>query len=168
VDGDTAERDTRLRRLNAWLTLAANVGVLVGIIFLVFELRQNTVAVRSAAASSLQSSYSDIELVIAGNRDFADVLVKGRAAAPVDVAEELRLMAFYRTVLRGWQNSQYQHLSGTLGQGLWEGEMGFFKETIGADRGLYDYWASNKALYSPAFNALLESIAPEAPNRGSE
>ena len=42
-----------LDRLNKWLTLVANFGVLVGIIFLILELSQNTQALR---ANAIQNS----------------------------------------------------------------------------------------------------------------
>lgn len=38
-----------LDSLNKWLTLAANIGVIAGIIFLGLELNQNTTAVQSAS-----------------------------------------------------------------------------------------------------------------------
>jgi len=43
-------------RLNQWLALAANVGVIAGIIFLVYEIRVNTDAVRSAN----YAAYNDV------------------------------------------------------------------------------------------------------------
>jgi len=47
-------------RLNSWLTLVANVGVLFGIVFLALEIRQNT---NSLAAQSI------LELNLANNAD---------------------------------------------------------------------------------------------------
>ncbi len=65
-------------RLNRWMTLGANIGVLAGIIFLAFELQQNTVATQLEAASNFQDSFSEIELFIAGSPEFAELLRKGR------------------------------------------------------------------------------------------
>ena len=59
---------------NRWLTLAANIGVMAGIIFLAFELQQNTVATQLDAAGRYQASFSEIELFIAGSPDFAELL----------------------------------------------------------------------------------------------
>ena len=65
--------------LGQTIQILANVGVLAGILFLAFELRQNTMATRSAAASSIEASFSEAELFIAGNAEFAELLTKGRA-----------------------------------------------------------------------------------------
>lgn len=46
--------------VNKWLTLTANVGVIFGIVFLGFEIRQNTIAVKSEAALGIQSQVQSI------------------------------------------------------------------------------------------------------------
>ena len=42
-----------LDRLNSWLSLTANVGVLLGIFLVAYELRQNSVEVRAQTRSTL-------------------------------------------------------------------------------------------------------------------
>ncbi len=79
---------------NRWLTLAANIGVMAGIIFLAFELQQNTVATQLQAASNFQSSFSEIEFLIAGNPEFAELLTKGREGQDTSAADQLRLSVF--------------------------------------------------------------------------
>jgi len=56
------DNETKLDQINRWMMLAANVGVLLGILFLVFELRQNTIASHAEAASNYQDSFSEIEV----------------------------------------------------------------------------------------------------------
>ena len=73
-------------RLNRLLGLFANFGVLAGIIFLAFELNQNTVATRLEAASNFNASFSEIELLIAGNPEFSELLTKGRSGGFGDVS----------------------------------------------------------------------------------
>jgi hypothetical protein len=57
-------------RLNRLLGLFANFGVLAGIIFLAFELNQNTVATRLEAASNFNASFSEISCLSRGIRNF--------------------------------------------------------------------------------------------------
>lgn len=70
-----------IEKLNQWLMLAANVGVLGGMLFLAFEIRQNTSQMRTDASHSITElvnalnadTYSDpefAELFIRGNQDF--------------------------------------------------------------------------------------------------
>jgi len=148
-----------LDRTNQWLTLAANVGVLAGILLLAHEIQQNTVATQSAAASSLQSTYADFELLIAADGDFAEILRKGRDGESLGPTELLRLIAFYRTVLRGWQNAHFQYLSGGLDRQLWSGECGLIVVTLPGFPTMQNYWRSNQALYSASFNAFMDRVA---------
>ncbi len=146
---------------NRWLTLAANVGVLAGIIFLAYEIQQNTVASRLEAASNFQGSFAEIEMLIAGNPEFAELLRKGREGEEISSAEELRLFVFYSNVLRQWQFTHFQYLSEALDEDIWRGQRAFLAQVIGDDLGLFNHWQLHKRQYSAAFNEVVESIVVE-------
>ena len=148
-------------RLNRWMTLGANIGVLAGIIFLAFELQQNTVATQLEAASNFQDSFSEIELFIAGSPEFAELLRKGREGEEIPVADRLRMWVFYGNILRQWQFTHYMYLSGALSKGIWEGNQVRLTQIITEDRGLFDHWQENKLQFSPAFNELVDSMTGE-------
>ena len=86
-------------RANRWLTFGANIGVIVGILFLAVEIRQSNriaiasteIDVRNSFASSNRSLYSD--------SDFAELIVKiSDVDAQLTPAEEWRV---YQYVLEG-------------------------------------------------------------------
>lgn len=52
-------------RLNKWLTLGANIGVVLGLIILIIEVRQNAALSRTALESAKNDQLADIELSIA-------------------------------------------------------------------------------------------------------
>ena len=54
-------------RLNRWLTLAANTGVLVGIIFLAVEIRQNSELARMQLSDERSTTWQQGELVVFGD-----------------------------------------------------------------------------------------------------
>ena len=146
---------------NRWLTLAANIGVMAGIIFLAFELQQNTVATQLEAAGRYQASFSEIELFIAGSPEFAELLRRGREGEELSGADQLRLLVFYRTVLRQWQFNHFQYLSDALNEETWQANRALMAQTFGGDRGLFNHWQMNKLQFSPAFNELVESMTDE-------
>jgi hypothetical protein len=148
-------------KLNRWMTLGANIGVLAGIIFLAFEMRQNTVATQLEAASNFQSSFSEIELLIASNPEFAELLRKGREGEDASATEQLRLSVFYNNVLRQWQFNHFQSLSDALSAEMWEANRAFMANTIGEDRGLFRHWQRNRSHFNPEFNEVIESITVE-------
>jgi hypothetical protein len=146
---------------NRWLTLFANIGVLAGIIFLVFELRQNTVATELEASSSFQNSFSEIELFIAGNPEFAELLMKGRKGEEISDADGLRLWVFYGNILRQWQSSHFMYLSDALDQDIWQANQVRLAQIIKDDRGLFEHWQTNKLQFSPAFNEMVDSMTAD-------
>ncbi len=150
-----------LDRLNRWMTLAANIAVLAGILFLSFELRQNTMASRLQAASDFQDSFSEIEFFIAQSPEFASLLVKGRKGEQLTVTGQLRLTTFYGNVLRTWQNSHLQYISGALDGDIWRGSQVRLTVVLKGDRGLLDHWRTNKSQFSPAFNNMISSVITE-------
>jgi len=143
---------------NRWLTLVANIGVLAGIIFLAYELQQNTVATQLEAASNFNASFSEIELFIAGNPEFAELLTRGREGEEITGVDQLRLTVFYNQILRQWQFTHFQYLSDAVDEDNWQAQRAFMVEIISDDLGLLNHWRNFKHQYSSAFNNVLESI----------
>jgi len=54
----------QLDDLNKWLTLAANVGVLAGIIFLAIELQQNTNMMQAQTRQAITENSNSINIVL--------------------------------------------------------------------------------------------------------
>ena len=146
----------RFESTNRWLTLLANVGVLVGIAVLVYEIRQNTLATELDVAASYENTFAEIELFIAGDPEFAELLTKGINGDDISQVDQLRLTAFYRRVLRTWQFIHYQYLTGALEEYLWQGQREGMLQTFLADKGLRDSWRANKGRYFDQFNSLLD------------
>ena len=66
-----------LDRLNQWLILAANLGVLIGIIILSMEIRQNTVAIRGTAIQTAATLTRDQMYWMAGDPELSRIAVTG-------------------------------------------------------------------------------------------
>ena len=64
-------------RLNRWLTLLANLGVLGGLVFVGLEIRQNTRQLRADASYSITESVNLINEGVYGDPTLADLLLRG-------------------------------------------------------------------------------------------
>lgn len=157
--------ETKLDQINRWMMLAANFGVLLGILFLVFELRQNTIASRAEAASNYQDTFSEIELFIARDAEFAALLEAGRNGDDLSSVDHFRLTVFYGNVLRTWQNAHFQYGAGTLNKDLWLSIRSRFATILAEDRGLLEHWSNHPSEFTPAFNALVAHLV-EADSAG--
>ena len=66
-------------RLNWWLTLLANVGVLGGLVFVGFVIQQNRSQLRSDASYSITASVNESNASLYGNPEFAEIVFRGEA-----------------------------------------------------------------------------------------
>jgi hypothetical protein len=62
-----------LDSLNKWLTLTANIGVVVGLLFLIVEVRQNTTALNAQAYQSRSDALREMSLFIADSEELAAI-----------------------------------------------------------------------------------------------
>ena len=65
-------------KLNKWLSLIANVGVIVGIAFLVLEIRQSNRIAIASNEIALREGWAGINEVIVSNMQVAELLAKAR------------------------------------------------------------------------------------------
>ena len=66
-------------KLNSWLTLAANIGVILGLLLLVVEIRQNTAASRAQTAQAIIDSSRNFLVGIAMDENFARLRESGQS-----------------------------------------------------------------------------------------
>lgn len=144
--------------LNKWLGVFANLGVLIGIIFLAYEIQQNTTATQLETTSNFQNGFAAIELMIASDAEFAALLSKGRNGEVISDAEFVRLQAFYSTVLRAWQTNLAQFQAGALDVETWTGTQALMAQRLREDKGLVVHWRENQAQFPDRFNRLTESL----------
>ncbi len=64
-------------KLNDWLGIAANLGVILGIVFLVIEINQSTKATAAAASDSVTNGYLEISLPIMTDKQVARMFALG-------------------------------------------------------------------------------------------
>lgn len=134
------------------------VGVILTLAYLAYQIRQNTIATRLETTSNFQNGFAAVELMIASNAEFAEVLAKGRNGEELTPPEFVRLQAFYRTVLRAWQTNISQYEAGGLEEETWQGTKALMSQTFQEDRSLLKHWKQNRSQFNTEFNSLVESL----------
>jgi hypothetical protein len=110
-----------LDNLNKWLTLAANVGVVAGLVFLVVEVQQNTNIARSSAYRESTQDMADWRALIASNPELTyiwDAYLRGRADS-LDELESARLRQLLANAFGSYENAYYAYQLGIMGQSEW-------------------------------------------------
>jgi len=120
VNADTA---------NKWLTLAANIGVLIGIVLLLFELRQNTELVRVQVTQMRSDSFVQRRWDHADSQYMAPLIAKLQGQGfPRRVVERdeltevelVRLEAWLAALAFDYENLYYQKRRGFIDQQYWD------------------------------------------------
>ena len=76
--------------------ILANVGVVGGLLFLAFEIRQNTAQMRAEAAYSINQSVETLNQAVFQDREFADLLPRGEQSFDdLDPIDQRRLVAYF-------------------------------------------------------------------------
>ncbi len=94
----------RLDRLNRWLTLAANIGVLLGLIVLIFEVRQNADLARATLETAKNDQLAAIELNLAAPASATAWVKSIRAPETLTDAEVRMLESHLVAVVLQWDN----------------------------------------------------------------
>lgn len=80
-----------MERLNQWLTLVANFGVVIGIVFLAYEMRLNTNAMLSGTAAQAVTNWHVIMMELATNRELVDAALQLNSRGLSFAQEDLRV-----------------------------------------------------------------------------
>jgi hypothetical protein len=64
-------------RFNTWLTLGANIGVIVTLLFLAFEINQSTKATEAAASNSVVDGFNSLNMSVISDPQVARTFIVG-------------------------------------------------------------------------------------------
>ncbi len=148
-----------LEKLNRWLTLFANIGVLAGIIFLAFEISQNTQTMQAAAIRESTNIARDHLYFLAGDSDMARIERLGDEDISQLTPDELQRYFYEERAF--WLGMQSQYRQWELGI-LPDEEWGVWSRVICSDSnfgsaGDQALWESTKRDLIPTFTTWVES-----------
>ncbi len=98
-------------RLNRWLTLGANIGVLIGIVFLAVEIRQSTKVARAEMTKDLYLASRTAIMDIASDDSLARISAEIRQFENEDV---MRRNMFYQSFFRLYELQHNLYSQGLL------------------------------------------------------
>jgi len=115
----------KLSSINEWLTLAANLGVLAGILFLGLEISQNTAALRSTAYENRTNTLFDQFNMITSSEELMTGLAKMQwntnfcdpdpsLVSALTDEENIAVSVYFRANWARYQNAHFQFQEGVL------------------------------------------------------
>jgi len=146
----------KTEKLNSWLTLGANVGVLIGIILLVYEIRQNSHLMRAQMSQNRADAGSALITSFMDSPYLPVIRVKLENDQELTQEETIRYMYYFRSCLVDMNNNYWQHDHGFLGDEIPRSVSDIGKRLIGRGEIGLELWDQYKSEYTDEFVAFVE------------
>jgi len=142
-------------------TLAA-LGVIASLVFVGFEIRQNTSATRSATQNAIYDAGRQGTIAVLGNGPLIEVEVAVQNDPTVletlDGTVEGRLHeGLWNMRFSEMENAHFHFREGTLTDELWSGWKGYIVERA-ATPSFRHYWEAYQTRYGDEFRAMVEDV----------
>jgi hypothetical protein len=144
-------------RLNRWLSLAANLGVLAGIILLAFELEQNREMMRAQTRNELSEQIVDLLSQVATSDELSSLLFRAESGEPLSDEDIVQFQARALAMLRYFENVHYQYRQGMYDeeefaaqQDAWRGFM--------TNAPYVSVWCAWREKFSPDFKVAFDAL----------
>ena len=135
--------------LGQTLSILANVGVISGIVFLGYELRQNNQILGAESRYNLLQNRQAVHLMVIQSDDVADLLVKSRSAEELTDTETEQLIWYYGLMLASWDYDYQQFRDGLVDEAVLPARQ--WSRSFREEQRFYDFWQETKEDYSPDF-----------------
>ncbi len=145
-------------RLNRWLTLGANVGVLIGIILLIIELDQNRDMMRAQIRNELARGVQDLLVITVADQDFADLLFRAETGESLSPAESSRVGTWDQLVFRYWENVHYQYRLGLYDESEFSPHRDAMLNVVVENPRLYAFWCNQRLIFSGPFVEYMDNL----------
>jgi len=132
------------------------VGVIVSLLYLAIQIRQNTRSLRASTYQAFSESFRDFRNLLIGNERLGAVWGRGlRSRSELAEPERARFDALLMNFLRGVEVSFYQEANGLLDSEFYKG---WIEEALEIWRlpGPREWWSENAQFFNPEFRALWE------------
>ena len=144
--------------------LASAAAVVISLVFVGYQVRQNTAAVRSAAAQAVNESLAAWYTAVQSDRQLLGISMAGMkdygALSSVDKAQ---FVALHMALLLDAQNAFYQWQEGWLSPELWQTRdfvFGIFLSTPGGRQ----FWEERSYMFGQDFQEHVEIVLQRDPH----
>jgi len=145
-------------RTSRWLATLAQLGVIIGLVLLVFELNQTRDLMQAQTRHDLSSSIVALLLSIAENPELAHVMFRGDAGEELSPVEQYIYETRGRALFRYWENVHYQYRKGLYDRGEFSSQRDAWAAYLGTSSGAASTWCGMRGEFSPEFRAELDGV----------
>ena len=145
-------------KAQSWLSLAANFGVIVSLLFLAYEINQSTRATIAAASEGLTQHSMDFMAARLDNEIVARASFKDKEGLDLDGMERHQLELLQHLNFRIFESAFLQHQLGFFDQTEWERYVRIIEVQMRNNEHARAMWVSTEGGWTDEFVAEVERI----------
>ena len=147
-------------KVNKWLSLGANIGVVIGLMLLIVEIGQNTDMMRAQINQSRTDTALFQQYSMSDTDYIAPIIAKTMRGEQLSDEEMIRYDARMRAFNRNQDNNLWQYNQGYLGENIPGSIKGGVRSVIGATELGISTWDKQKYSYTEEYVRFVdEAIA---------
>jgi len=141
--------------MDRYVAIAANLAVLIGIVFVGYELRLNNELLRLEARAAASENAREVVVSYLADSELIEARLKYSRGEEVSDVEAAKLSAYFWLTFRAWQNEYFYYASGLLDRGP-DGQLTDKLRSL-EDPAARDHWDIFKTELSPEFVMFIDS-----------
>jgi hypothetical protein len=151
--------------IGAIAEVVAALSVVVSLIYVGFQIRQNTGAVRSATAQAVHDNYAAWYINLSNDASLNALLIKGlKDYSSLDEIEKARFIDTFMAFSSYSQNAYYQWREGALSPQLWLGWESLIMNLVGTPGGK-EFWKERGYTFGDDYrDYVVNTIMKKPPN----
>ena len=139
------------------LQLLGNLGVIAGILLLVYELNQNREMTRAQTRNAIAQTLIDLQINEANSPELVEILLKVEAGEPVTDIERYRYERTRTALFRYWENVHYQYRNGLYDDDEYLTQREAWRDTL-SEAPVRELWCGRRDRQSRQFVAEIDSL----------
>jgi hypothetical protein len=151
-----------MERLNQWLTLVANFGVVIGIVFLAYEMRLNTNAMLSGTAAQAVTNWNGIMMELATNPELVDAALqlneRGLSFFEENPVAFNTVGAVAGSMFKASEYMFIEHQNGNVHEGVWIGQSTANRQYIGQQDFMKIFWTLARLQVAPSYRDFMDDL----------
>ena len=144
--------------LGQTLTILANVGVLAGILLLVFELSQNREMMTAQTRNEISQGAIELLTLAINDVSFQNVIRRGQFGEELSEDEQWQSDGHQQAWRRYWENVHYQYRIGLFDETEFATQKATWARSLSIHPGMVKRWCERKAGFSPEFATEIDGL----------
>jgi hypothetical protein len=147
-------------RLDRWIGLGANIGVVLGLFLLIFQLNQNRSMMRAQTRNEIAMGGVSLLSMPSNNAQLAGVLQRADSGSQLTPEEYVQYRRYLIAMYRYYENAYYQYRHGLYNEAEYSTQKTAWRSYASRSAASVAIWCDMRPSFSPEFAREMDSLIP--------